>query len=100
MEIKQGKFFTLLPPAPNLCPECATKHDQDQPHNAQSFYYQFKFNQEHGRSPTWNDAMAHCSKKVKNYWKSHLEKLGIDLNSTNLTGNIKNKEELLEKINE
>ena len=67
----------LLPPAPDKCQECAVKHEPDQPHNAQSFFYQFKFNAQHGRSPTWKDAMAHCAKPVKAAWRRELKKHGV-----------------------
>lgn len=67
----------LLPPAPNLCQECARDHPKDQPHNQQSLFYQVKFNMEHGRSPTWIDAMAHCSDETKELWAKHLAELGV-----------------------
>ena len=44
------------------CPECAVKHDPEQPHNRDSLAYQYKFYDQHGRWPTWSDAMAHCPK--------------------------------------
>lgn len=69
----------LLPPAPGLCQVCAVDHPADQPHNAQSFYYQFSFNLEHGRCPTWVDAMAHCSDEVKAHWRAELTAMGIDV---------------------
>lgn len=58
------KTMTLLPPAPGRCVECASIHDPDQPHNLLSLYYQVKFFQEHGRTPDWNDATAHCADKA------------------------------------
>lgn len=71
--------FTLLGPAPHLCQECATKHEPDQSHNQQSIYYQTKFNAQHGRSPTWTDAMAHCTPEVQQTWRKQL----IDLMKRN-----------------
>ncbi len=88
----------LLPPSKDCCQECAVKHDPSQPHNAQSLYYCFKFNLENGRSPTWADAMAHCSEEVKNHWTKYLEGVGIDVNSTNKTGDIKTEAELKERL--
>lgn len=55
----------LVRPSSNCCQECAREHDPSQPHVLESLYYQLKFNQEHGRMPTEKDAMAHCSKEVK-----------------------------------
>lgn len=107
MEInKEIDPLTILPPGKGLCPECAVKHDPTQPHDAQSLYYCFKFNLEksrsctHGaaRSPTWADAMAHCSEEVKIAWIEQLTKLGIDINSVNKTGNIKTEIDLKEAL--
>ena len=88
--------LTLLPPAKGLCPECAIRHDECQPHNAQSLYY--AFNLQHGRSPTWADAMRHCSEEVKASWTRYLEGLGIDINSFNKNGDIKSELELKERL--
>lgn len=100
MEInKEIDPLTILPPGKGLCPECAVKHDPTQPHDAQSLYYCFKFNLEKSRSPTWADAMSHCSKEVKIAWIEQLTKLGIDINSVNKTGNIKNEIDLQEALN-
>jgi hypothetical protein len=43
----------------------AVDHPVEHPHNKDSLYYQFRFHGVHGRWPTWEDAMAHCSEKVK-----------------------------------
>lgn len=88
----------LLSPAKDCCQECAVKHDPKQPHNAQSLYYAFKFNLSNGRSPTWADAMAHCSEEVKAHWIRYLEALEIDINSPNKTGDIKTELELQERL--
>ncbi len=40
--INQGtKGLTLLPPPKDCCQECAVKHEPTEPHNPQSFFYQF-----------------------------------------------------------
>jgi hypothetical protein len=69
----------LLPCAKDVCQECAVDHEPEQPHNQQSLYYQYKFYAEHGRWPTWEDAMAHCSPEIQRLWKTELEKRGIKL---------------------
>lgn len=69
--------FTLLPCKKDVCQECAVKHEPDQPHNAQSMYYQYKFYGEKGRWPTWADAIAHCSDEVKKLWITALKKEGV-----------------------
>lgn len=33
----------LLPPPPNACQVCGVEHDEQQPHNAESLYYQYSF---------------------------------------------------------
>jgi predicted glycoside hydrolase/deacetylase ChbG (UPF0249 family) len=64
---------------PGTCPECATTHDPDQPHNQQSLTYQYKFYDQHGRWPTWADAIAHCSPEVKQLWRESLKEHGIEV---------------------
>jgi hypothetical protein len=67
----KGKMM-LLPPDKDVCQICAVKHDPTLPHNAQSLYYQTKFQMENGRAATWEDAMAHCTEEVKKVWREAL----------------------------
>ena len=69
----------LLPAKEGTCEECATTHDASYPHNAQSLFYQFKFYNDHGRNPTWLDAMAHCDENMQKHWKEELTKRGVKL---------------------
>lgn len=69
--------FALLPPAPGTCPECAADHPLEYPHNQQSLFYQYKFFNDHGRWPTWEDAMAHCCEAIQSFWRAALEKRGV-----------------------
>lgn len=71
--------FGLMPAAPGTCPECAVDHQPKYPHNQQSLFYQYKFFNDHGRWPTWEDAMAHCSEKIKAIWREELKNYGIDI---------------------
>lgn len=70
--------FDILPPPPGACAVCAHNpaHPPDQPHNAQSLYYQYAFYGEHGRWPTWKDAVAHSPDQVKARWEQELRKVG------------------------
>ena len=77
MDEKQFADFRLLPPVPGTCPECAVKHVPDLPHNRDSLYYQYKFYSRQGRWPTWGDAMAHCTEKMKALWRSELSARGV-----------------------
>ena len=70
--------FTLFDRTPDgTCPLCAVKHDPAQPHNRDSLAYQYKFYDEHGRWPTWKDAMEHCDQVVKDFWIEQLSKRGV-----------------------
>lgn len=80
MKQSQGQGLIMLPPSPDVCQTCATKHTADMPHNAQSLYYQMQFNIKQGRASTWADAMAHCSEEMKADWTYQLAKLGIEVN--------------------
>ncbi|WP_295706945.1 hypothetical protein [uncultured Brevundimonas sp.] len=75
----KGEGMFLLPPAAHLCQTCATAHEPHPPHNAQTLFYQTKFNMEHGRSATWLDAMAHCSDAMKAAWREGLIEKGVDV---------------------
>lgn len=66
----------LLPPRPGVCPICAHDHAPDQPHNAQSLYYQYRFFGVRGRWPTWADAIAHCAPVLQEQWRTILEEKG------------------------
>lgn len=77
-EVTEGTAtMVMLPAKEGTCAECAVDHKPDQPHNQQSMFYQMKFYNEHGRWPTWEDALAHCSEQVKEMWKIHLRKHGV-----------------------
>lgn len=69
MEIRQGKPLSLMPPSPGVCQVCAADHDPLFMHNRDSLYYQTLFLQEHGRAPTWSDAMAHCDIRLKLFYR-------------------------------
>jgi hypothetical protein len=73
--MKHLKPWILLPPCPDACQECAVKHPPEIPHNQQSLFYQYHFYAEHGRWPTWDDAMAHCSPEIQTLWKAELKKV-------------------------
>ncbi len=66
---EKSNAYTMLPPRPDVCQECAVDHPWDQPHNRDSLYYQMTFFAMHGRYPTWTDSMAHCSEGIKAMWR-------------------------------
>ena len=74
--VKEG---IILPAKQGTCPECATAHAPEDPHNQQSLHYQYTFRQKHDRWPTWHDAMAHCSDVVKSIWLAELRKEGVEV---------------------
>lgn len=79
---KRGDSFEeirIYAPGPRACPICAAKHAADQPHDRDSLYYQNRFFMRHRRFPTWEDAMTHCSEKVKIEFTALLAKRGITL---------------------
>jgi hypothetical protein len=73
----------MLPAPPGTCPECAVDHDPSSPHDQQSLHWQYHFYIEHGRWPTWADAIAHCADDVKQAWTETLAELGIDVDDKN-----------------
>jgi hypothetical protein len=87
----------IQPPTSHLCQICAVDHPPEFAHNPQSFYYQWTFSLEHGRLVTWADAIAHCSEEMKTYWIEYLTRLGIDIESPNITGNLKTEKDLVDR---
>lgn len=74
--------LTLLPPGPGVCPQCAVEHEPHEAHNAQSIYYQYSFYAEHGRWPTWRDAIAHCEPDLRALWEELLLERGVTLDGS------------------
>lgn len=95
MELKK---LTLLPPASGRCPQCAVEHEPSEPHDAASMFYGFWFLGQHGRSPTWADAMAHCTPETKQRWTYGLTSIGIDISSANVKGSIKTQSDFDERL--
>ena len=81
MKVKEHTIndMQILHPEEGTCPECAVKHDPTWPHNNTSLHYQYKFYQEHGRWPTWADAMAHCPDEIKEIAIDVLKRNGIEV---------------------
>ena len=78
--LKKRHGMTLFGKMPDgACTECAVKHSPEQPHNRDSLAYQYNFHDEHGRWPTWADAMAHCPEEVKKVWTQALREQGVDV---------------------
>lgn len=78
--LQERHGLTLLGKTPDgTCPMCAVAHDPGMPHNRDSLCYQYKFYDQHGRWPTWADAMAHCTPKVKAIWRRELETRGVEV---------------------
>ncbi|MEI3605963.1 hypothetical protein SPD48_09695 [Pseudogracilibacillus sp. SE30717A] len=76
---KNTGFMMLDNVADGKCKVCATEHDEKLPHNQESLHYQYVFYDEHGRWPTWEDAMEHCEEDIKVFWKNELNKRGIEI---------------------
>lgn len=71
---------TMLGKTPEgTCQMCAVKHDPQMPHNRDSLTYQYKFYDEHGRWPTWKDAMAHCPEEIKAAFTEALQERGVEV---------------------
>lgn len=77
MSLVQVGAFQMLPPAPDVCQQCAVKHEEEMPHNQQSLYWQYWFYAKNGRWPTWADAMGHCSEEMKTKWIAALAEHGV-----------------------
>jgi hypothetical protein len=76
-ETHEAAAWALLPAPADCCQICAMKHPAEQPHNAQSLYYQMAFTGMIGRAPTWADAIAHCAEPVRILWRDELCRRGV-----------------------
>ena len=77
LETKTVGFKLMSKPA-TACQVCGhdPAHPPEAPHNVQSLYYQYAFYGEHGRWPTWKDAMAHCDPETQRLWEQALREEG------------------------
>ena len=75
-------LIRIIPALRNACPVCAASHDPDAPHNRDSLYYQMRFFQQNGRWPTWNDAMRHCDRTVREMFIRAYRARGIEIDAT------------------
>jgi len=50
----------------------------ESPHDASTIEYQSWFQREHGRLPTWEDALSHCSEEDKGLMRQVLKAKRID----------------------
>lgn len=69
--------WTLVGPREGVCQQCAIDHPPELPHNCHSLYYKYHFYNEHGRWPTWRDAMAHCQQEIQDAWTQALAERGV-----------------------
>jgi hypothetical protein len=79
LQIVSAEQAALMPET-NACPRCGSVHELSQPHNAVAPRYLEWFAKSpghHGRTPTWADAMAHCSPGVQAEWRALLKQCGI-----------------------
>lgn len=76
---RKDATWTMLPPSPDVCSQCACDHEPEIPHNQQSLHYQYAFYAEHDRWPTWADAMAHCDEETQRSWRAALRGHGVEV---------------------
>lgn len=76
---RNSSGWALMPAPPGVCSQCAVDHPPEQPHNNDALHYQYSFYAEHGRWPTWEDAMAHCEATVQEFWREKLRELGVKI---------------------
>lgn len=42
-----------------------------------TFYFIYRFYDQYGRVPTWEDTMEHCSPEVREAWREELRRGGV-----------------------
>ena len=68
------KSFTEMP---TDCPQCGRAHDAQTPHCWGDTVYMTRFQEKHGRLPTWGDAMANLDEYAQARWRTRLLSLGV-----------------------
>lgn len=81
--IHPGKMV-IPAPKDGACRICGEIHGRGEAHNRDSLLYQHKFRMNHGRYPTWEDAMEHCSLTVKKRFCERLKRNGIEVDTDKL----------------
>lgn len=66
-------------PEPNFCDTCGEYHLEYMPHEYGSFTYRQNFFNQHGRLPTYRDAMRHCPPEVRDLAVQAYEAFGLDV---------------------
>lgn len=74
----RGKLV-LLPPAPDRCQVCATRHGPAEPHNPTSLYWQMARSLAGEPPPTWEEALTHCTPEVRADWVARLRQAGVEV---------------------
>lgn len=77
MVLDPTRRILILPPTPGACALCGDVHAPGEPHNRDSLAYQHHFRRANGRYPTWEDAMSHCSGRVRAAWRVRLIQKGM-----------------------
>ena len=72
-----GSGVFMLGTPPGTCAECAVAHKPEEMHDNRSLPYQYQFANKHGRWPTWEDAIAHCSPEYKEVAMQFLREQGL-----------------------
>ena len=67
----------VMPAAPGTCAFCATEHNEFQPHNWWSVFYQVRFKLKWGRAATHADAVAHLTWSARDLYRCRLQERGI-----------------------
>lgn len=65
-------MILLFPLPEGICPQCGIFHEYHEPHQVNTVHYQVWFKRKHGRYPTAQDAVAHCSARTKLDWLKYL----------------------------
>lgn len=76
VQVVPFEAWKVMPPSQG-CPDCGRGHEEWMPHDLQMLVYQYQFRSQHGRWPTWHDAMAHCTEEVKRDWIEGLKHHGL-----------------------
>ncbi len=75
-EVRDGDY-TFLPPPPDHCQLCGTRHGPRDAHDATSLFWATRFFQRHGRQGTWADACAHLPPETQATYREVLAGMGI-----------------------
>jgi hypothetical protein len=64
--------WKILKPGEEMCQTCGVRHEENEPHDANSLYWNLHNELRNLPEPTWSDAIAHCDQDTQKHWAHYI----------------------------